>query len=95
MSQADLTGTPSDYTNDLYRVYFEIGDHESFGGGVIERFLATRGRDIPTLSLHSGSLHRVPYGYELNIPMQLIPEIVRELSRENVAVYQVVRLAKA
>jgi len=38
-------------------------------------------------------LQTTPYGYELEIPMQVIPEIIQALNREKVAVYQVVRIA--
>lgn len=33
-----------------------------------------------------------PHGYEVDLPMQLIPEVVRALADKNMAVYQVVRL---
>jgi len=47
MHASDVTGTRSDDADTLYRVYIEIADHEDFGKRVIERFLRTRGRDIP------------------------------------------------
>ena len=34
------------------------------------------------------------HGYELELPMQVIPEVVNLLSKKNIAVYQVVRYAK-
>ncbi|UHH08648.1 hypothetical protein LU699_09940 [Luteimonas fraxinea] len=87
-----MTGTPSDYADTLYRVYVEIADHEDFGKRVIERFLSTRGRDIPGLQFEADGLQRIADGYELHLPIQLVLELVRELGRENVAVHQIVRL---
>ncbi len=34
------------------------------------------------------------HGYETELPIQCVPDIVRLLSAENIAVYQVVRYAK-
>jgi hypothetical protein len=92
MHASDVTGTPSDYSDTLYRIYVEIADHGDFGKRVIERFLSTRGRDIPGLQFEADGLQRIADGYELHLPIQLVPELVRELGRENVAVHQVVRL---
>ncbi|MET0290557.1 MAG: hypothetical protein ABW178_13090 [Pseudoxanthomonas sp.] len=95
MSQEDTLGTPLDYTDTVYRVSLELGEHEDVGRGVIERFLAVRGRDVPALARGADAVSRVPYGYALDLPMQLIPELVRALAQANVAVYQVVRLGLA
>jgi len=79
-------GTLRDYTNDRYRVYFEVGEHEEFARDVIASFLKSRSPDF------AASLpRRHGEGYEIDIPIQLIPEIVRELAAHNVAVYQVIR----
>lgn len=67
---------------------FEIGEFEGLGKGIIERYLASNGHRADTKSY---LLRTVQYGYELEIPMQVIPEIIQALSRERVAVYQVVR----
>lgn len=78
-------GTPQDYTHDVYRVYFEVVD--SFGSArkIIAEFLgAERSTGIITLA----------HGYEVELPIQCVPEIVRLLNAENIAVYQVVRYAK-
>jgi hypothetical protein len=34
------------------------------------------------------------HGYETELPIQCVPDLVRLLSAENIAVYQVVRYAK-
>ena len=92
MSQPGAIGTPLDYTDHLYRVYFEIGDYADFGKDVITSFLASRSKDIPCLSENPDALERCAHGYVVRVPMQIIPELVRELGRKNVAVYQVVRV---
>lgn len=85
---SSTAGTPRDYRDQLYSVYFEIGEFEGLGKGIIERYLASNGHRADTKSY---LLRTVQYGYELEIPMQVIPEIIQALSRERVAVYQVVR----
>ncbi|MCY9855121.1 hypothetical protein [Vibrio mediterranei] len=37
---------------------------------------------------------RLPYGYEAELPIQCLPDVLRTLSINNIAVYQVVRNAK-
>jgi hypothetical protein len=37
---------------------------------------------------------RLPYGYEAELPIQCLPDVLRTLSVHNIAVYQVVRNAK-
>ena len=36
----------------------------------------------------------LPYGYECGLAIQCVPDIVRELAKQNIAVYQVIRYAK-
>lgn len=80
------TGTPSDYSEDLYRFYFELVDKDRIAREIIMQFLGDE---------HSTSLTAVEYGYEFNIPIQCAPEIVRLLQMQNIAIYQVIRLARA
>jgi hypothetical protein len=91
MHASDVTGTCSD---DADTLYVEIADHEDFGKRVIERFMRTRGRDIPGLQFEADGLQRSAAGYELHLPIQLVPELVQELGRENVTVHQFVRLGQ-
>lgn len=78
-------GTPRDYTSDLYRVYFELPDPSGIAGKIIADFVGSeRATSIVALS----------HGYEVELPIQCVPDIVRLLSAENIAVYQVVRYAK-
>ena len=78
-------GTPLDYTSDMYKVYFEVGEHDGMVLKTLTEYLGEeKASDITALS----------HGYELELPIQVIPEIVRLLSQNNIAVYQVVRYAK-
>ena len=78
-------GTPHDYTNDRYLVYFEVGEYQNQARAIIESYLddACRAR-----------MQALPHGYLVEIPIQVTPEIVRALAAENIAVYQVKRCAK-
>ncbi len=78
-------GTPKDYTNDLYRVYFEVVDTSGIARKVIDDFLGAE---------RTSGVVALAHGYEVELPIQCVPEIVRLLSAENIAVYQVVRYAK-
>lgn len=78
-------GTPLDYTSDVYRVYFEVREHEGMVKEIISDFLgAERAKKVATLA----------HGYEIELPIQCIPEVVKLLTDRNIAVYQVVRYAK-
>jgi hypothetical protein len=87
-SKSDVTspvGTPSDYSEDLYRFYFELIDKDKVAKEIITQFLDEE---------HAANLTTVDYGYEFNIPIQCAPEIVRLLQKRDIAIYQVVRLEK-
>ena len=78
-------GTPLDYTDDVYRVYFEMPDSTHEGKKIISEFIGeARAEKIITLT----------HGYEVELPIQCVPDVVRLLSLANLAVYQVVRYAK-
>ena len=87
-----IHGTPDDYGDRLYRVYFEVGEWEGIARDAIIAFLVERASDHPAFDFDASLLHARPHGYEVDLPMQLIPEVVRALAERNVAVYQVVRL---
>ena len=74
-------GTPKDYTEDRYKVYFEVVDVE---GRVLEILGAYSQNPIEALS----------HGYEAILAIQMVPEIVREIAAHNIALYQVIRYAK-
>jgi len=78
-------GTPLDYTSDVYRVYFEIADSTNEGKKIISDFIGReRSEKIVTLT----------HGYEIELPIQCVPDVVRLLTSANIAVYQVIRYAK-
>ncbi|HDX8401391.1 TPA: hypothetical protein RQN00_001481 [Aeromonas dhakensis] len=69
----------------MYRVYFEIRDHDGMAKEIISGFLGpAQAEKIVTLA----------HGYEMELPIQCIPEIIQLLATENIAIYQVVRYAK-
>ena len=78
-------GSPRDYSDDRYLVYFEVGEHQNRARAIIESYLddARRAR-----------MESLPHGYLVEIPIQVTPEIVRDLAAANIAVYQVKRCAK-
>ena len=78
-------GTPKDYTDDLYLVYFEVAEHEGKAKRILEDFLGENRKGIIQTHAH---------GYLVEIAMQCIPEIVRSLANKNIAVYQVIRITK-
>ena len=77
--------TPLDCSSVMYRVYFEVGEHQGIAKQVIEAYLGP---------IRSKNLTVLPYGYECELAIQCVPDIVRELAQQNIAVYQVVRYAK-
>lgn len=74
-------GTPRDYTNDKYKVYFEVSDVNS----MVESIL---------LNYSSTPVQKLDHGYEAVLAIQMVPDIIREISIHNIAIYQVVRYAK-
>ena len=78
-------GTPRDYTDDLYRYYFEVGEVDGRAERILREYLG---------EARSASLNRLSYGFELVAPLQSAPDLVRRLAQQNIAVYQVVRYAK-
>lgn len=79
-------GTPRDYTDNLYRVYFELPDPDGLAGKIIADFVGPE---------RACAILRLAHGYETELPIQCIPEIVRLLALQNLSVYQVVRYAKS
>jgi len=78
-------GTPSDYTNDVYRFYFEVGEYKGLAGKVIKDFL---GEEKFTFVL------KLEHGYEIELPIQCVPDLTEELVTKGVGIYQIVRYAK-
>ena len=78
-------GTPKDYTNDLYRFYFEVGEYEEKAKTIIREFLGPE---------KSKSLITLPHGYIVELPIQCVPDLIILLANENIGIYQVNRFAK-
>ena len=76
------SGTLRDYSEDMYKVYFEIGEFEQEGLNALTSFVG---------DFHSKHILHLEFGYELAMPIQCIPEVVRLLSQKNIAIYQIVR----
>ncbi|MGI9571435.1 MAG: hypothetical protein ACR2PH_17215 [Desulfobulbia bacterium] len=85
MSDNFRIGTPLDYTEGLYRFYFEVQDTDGSAEEIFKKFLGPN---------RVGCLVRLGHGYELELPIQCAPDVVRRLAKKNIAVYQVVRYAK-
>jgi hypothetical protein len=83
--EVHAAGTPLDYSENLYTFYLETADVGGTPERVLRDFLGPR---------HATRLRRLPHGFEFVAPIQCIPEIVRMLTLENIAVYQVVRRAR-
>lgn len=83
---SSVSGTLGDYSEDLYRYFFEVSDRDGVAKGLLLTHLGAEG---------SAFLQDVENGYELDIPIQCAPELVRLLTDNNIAVYQVVRSAKS
>jgi len=83
--EGSLSGTPRDYSSDLHRVYFEVGEHEGLARRVIADYLGP---------LRSQNLVALAHGYECTLPVQAVPDVVRALSHESIGVYQVVRICR-
>lgn len=88
-------GLPGDYTDALHRVYFEVGEHEGFVKDVITQFLFSRVECEAALQRSLPMHTETASGYEVVLPVQLIPELVRELVERNVAVFQVIHRGSA
>ncbi|USD37293.1 MULTISPECIES: hypothetical protein [Ferrimonas] len=85
-SDTQIQGTPKDYSSDLYRVTFEVAESNGAAKTILTDFLGPE---------HSRKLIALPHGYQCELPMQCIPELVRNLTMANIAVYQVIRHEQA
>jgi len=80
-----VSGTPRDYSEDLYSLYFELIDVDGTAERMLRNFLGP---------LHAQRVQRLAHGFEFFAPIQCVPDLVRLFTRENIAIYQVVRQAK-
>lgn len=75
--------TPDDYGDETGLVYFEIPNASK---NLALKIL------ISMDQVEKESITEINHGFKLIICNQLIPEIVRAFSNENIAIYQVIRL---
>ncbi len=78
-------GTPLDYTSDMYRVYFELRDVNDTAFNLLTEFVGSE---------RASRIERLPHGYQVELPIQCVPDVVSLLRKRNIAIYQVVRYAK-
>jgi hypothetical protein len=76
------SGTPRDYSEDIYKVYFEVEGSEIVVLDILRKIVGDP---------YSKYILQLEFGYELGMPIQCIPDLVRLLSQSNIAIYQVVR----
>lgn len=79
------TGTLTDYSEDLYRFYFEFLDASGAAERVLRDFLGSKRTHL---------LRELKDGFELDLPIQCVPDVIKLLVQENIGVYQVVRYNK-
>lgn len=76
----NVKGTPLDYSDNKVLVYFEIGGIK----------LPKIRQVIESMDLID-NIQYSQYGFEVMIPIQLIPEIVLQLTKENIGIYAINR----
>ncbi|AQP98926.1 hypothetical protein H5154_17690 [Pseudoalteromonas sp. SR44-5] len=74
--------TPKDYSEDMYKFYFEVGEWKGEALTIISSFLG---------HYHSKNITKLEFGYELIMPIQCVPDLVSLLIEKNIAIYQIVR----
>ncbi|MBI9044962.1 MAG: hypothetical protein JEZ06_10780 [Anaerolineaceae bacterium] len=77
--------TPRDYTSDMYRFYFEVGEYQGSAKTIIQDFLGPE---------KSKSLVSLPHGYEIELAIQCVPDLIQNLVNDGIGIYQVIRYAK-
>lgn len=77
--------TTSARRNVIVRGALELADRSPTARGIIEAFLPQH---------HAARIVELDYGFEFEMPIQVEPDLIRALVGNNIAVYQLVRLAK-
>lgn len=77
--------TQLDYTGDIYKVYLEVKDYDGFVFNLLREFLGEK---------YASGIVRLAHGYEVELSIQCVPEVVKLINSKNIAIYQVVRYAK-
>ncbi|WP_019229327.1 hypothetical protein [Sedimentibacter sp. B4] len=77
MNLEHVKGTPFDYSDDKVTIYFEIADKQS-------------AKEIMNDISFIDNIEDLEYGFEVKIAIQQIPEVIRYLSQNNIAIYAVI-----
>jgi hypothetical protein len=78
-------GTPRDYSEHVNRFYLELADCSQTTRRLIEKFLPQH---------HAARIVDLDYGFEFEMPIQCAPDLLKHLISKNIAIYQLVRIAK-
>jgi hypothetical protein len=81
----DDVATPRDYSERMYRYYLELADIGHDTRRLIEVFLPLH---------HASRIVQLEHGFELEMPIQCAPDLIRHLAGKNIAIYQLVRLGR-
>lgn len=76
----NIKGTPLDYSDNKVSVYFEIG-------GIKLQEIRQVIENIDLID----AIQYSEYGFKVMIPIQIIPEIVLQLTKEEIAIYAINR----
>ena len=82
LDEGNVSGTSQDYSDTSHRVYFEFFDPDGLPSVVLKEWLGAK---------RFAAAARLSYGFEIDMPIQEVPDLIRRLAKANVAVYQVVR----
>ena len=79
------SGTPRDYSEGMFRFYLELADCSHNTRRLIEEFLP---------QYHATQIADLAHGFQFEMPIQCAPDLIRHLMGKNIAIYQLVRLAR-
>jgi hypothetical protein len=85
LSGTSVIATPLDYNEHLYQFYLEARDVDGSSERLIREWLGER---------HAARVRRLTHGFELVMPLQCAPDLVRHLAGANIGFYQLVRVAR-
>jgi len=76
------SGTLKDYSADVYKIYFEVAESKGVALSALESYLGP---------IHSKNIIHCASGYEVTMPIQSVPDVIRLLYEKHIAIYQVIR----
>ncbi|RYY52445.1 MAG: hypothetical protein EOO09_21415 [Chitinophagaceae bacterium] len=81
-----VAGTPKDYSNSIYQFYIELAEITELTDELVTSRLDH--------SEYCQVISKTPTSYLLHACIQDIPDLIRDFGANNIAVYQVIRIAK-